>query len=354
MKKYICVTCDYTAKTKTNLNIHNKSKKHLDKCECEVNSQILEVNTPINTLINLPINSSINNYEEINKKLTEKNADLLEINSRLIEEINNLKNELKIKDVIICCEREKNELILKLLSQPIQKVYEPIQPIEEPKNKCKFELLTSQDPKQESKEEPKQEPKQEKEPDSPKGKKFKCLKDFIEKKCKITDNTWKGFMTKIKEKVSPNDINLLCSGRVNKIDYMFKTITEVFESYDKYEKPFYNNDKYHKNMYCEKDGKFNKEDIGETVGAIYTHLFRIIMSKAYEMKKIYKYEEMYSDDEIKEMEESTGKDIIIDSFVETKEFRNIDPTGYDDYDVLIEKLTERFIEIIYINNDDIN
>ena len=63
---------------------------------------------------------------------------------------------------------------------------------------------------------------------------------------------------------------------------------------------------------------------------------------------------MYSDDEIKEMEESTGKDIIIDSFVETKEFRNIDPTGYDDYDVLIEKLTERFIEIIYINNDDIN
>ena len=201
MKKYICVTCDYTAKTKTNLNIHNKSKKHLDKCECEVNSQTLEVNTPINTLINLPINSSINNYEEINKKLTEKNADLLEINSRLIEEINNLKNELKIKDVIISCEKEKNELILKLLSQPIQKVYEPIQPIEEPKNKCKFELLT-----QEPKEEPKQEPKQEKEPDSPKGKKFKCLKDFIEKKCKITDNTWKGFMTKIKEKISKQTI----------------------------------------------------------------------------------------------------------------------------------------------------
>ena len=353
MKKYICVTCDYTAKTKTNLNIHNKSKKHLDKCECEVNSQILEVNTPINTLINLPINSSINNYEEINKKLTEKNADLLEINSRLIEEINNLKNELKIKDVIISCEKEKNELILKLLSQPIQKVYEPIQPIEEPKNKCKFELLTSQDPKQEPKEEPKQEPKQEKEPDSPKGKKFKCLKDFIEKKCKITDNTWKGFMTKIKEKISTNDINLLCSGRVKKIDYMFKTITEVFDSYDKYEKPFYNDDKYHKNMYCEKDGKFNKEDISETVGAIYNYLFRMIMEKAYDMKKILKYNEMYSDEQIQEMIES-GEYINIDSFVKTKDFRNIDPTDYDDYNVLLNNLTERFIEIIYINKDDIN
>ena len=352
MKKYICVTCDYTAKTKTNLNIHNKSKKHLDKCECEVNSQILEVNTPINTLINLPINSSINNYEEINKKLTEKNADLLEINSRLIEEINNLKNELKIKDVIISCEKEKNELILKLLSQPIQKVYEPIQPIEEPKNKCKFELLT-QEPKEEPKEEPKQEPKQEKEPDSPKGKKFKCLKDFIEKKCKITDNTWKGFMTKIKEKISPNDINLLCSGRVKKIDYMFKTITEVFDSYDKYEKPFYNDDKYHKNMYCEKDGKFNKEDISETVGAIYNYLFRMIMEKAYDMKKILKYNEMYSDDQIQEMIES-GEYINIDSFVKTKDFRNIDPTDYDDYNVLLNNLTERFIEIIYINKDDIN
>ena len=352
MKKYICVTCDYTAKTKTNLNIHNKSKKHLDKCECEVNSQTLEVNTPINTLINLPINSSINNYEEINKKLTEKNADLLEINSRLIEEINNLKNELKIKDVIICCEKEKNELILKLLSQPIQKVYEPIQPIEEPKNKCKFELLT-QEPKQEPKEEPKQEPKQEKEPDSPKGKKFKCLKDFIEKKCKITDNTWKGFMTKIKEKISTNDINLLCSGRVKKIDYMFKTITEVFDSYDKYEKPFYNDDKYHKNMYCEKDGKFNKEDISETVGAIYNYLFRMIMEKAYDMKKILKYNEMYSDEQIQEMIES-GEYINIDSFVKTKDFRNIDPTDYDDYNVLLNNLTERFIEIIYINKDDIN
>ena len=333
--EFICLTCDYKTNNKSNYTRHIKSKNHLESC---------------------------NKCEEINKNQIETNYDLEII--ELKNEIIALKNELKIKDVIISCEKEKNELMFKLLSQPIQKVYEPIQPIqkvyepiqpiEEPKNKCKFELLTSQDPKQESKEEPKQEPKQEKEPDSPKGKKFKCLKDFIEKKCKITDNTWKGFMTKIKEKISTNDINLLCSGRVNKIDYMFKTITEVFESYDKYEKPFYNNDKYHKNMYCEKDGKFNKEDIGETVGAIYTHLFRIIMSKAYEMKKIYKYEEMYSDDEIKEMEESTGKDIIIDSFVETKEFRNIDPTGYDDYDVLIEKLTERFIEIIYINNDDIN
>ena len=238
------------------------------------------------------------------------------------------------------------------MSQPIQKVYEPIQPIEEPKNKCKFELL-AQEPKEEPKQEPKQEPRQEKEPDSPKGKKFKCLKDFIEKKCKITDNTWKGFMTKIKEKISPNDINLLCSGRVKKIDYMFKTITEVFDSYDKYEKPFYNDDKYHKNMYCEKDGKFNKEDISETVGAIYNYLFRMIMEKAYDMKKILKYNEMYSDEQIQEMIES-GEYINIDSFVKTKDFRNIDPTDYDDYNVLLNNLTERFIEIIYINKDDIN
>ena len=322
--EFICLTCDYKTNNKSNYTRHIKSKNHLESC---------------------------NKCEEINKNQIETNYDLEII--ELKNEIIALKNELKIKDVIISCEKEKNELILKLLSQPIQKVYEPIQPIEEPKNKCKFELLTSQDPKQEPKEEPKQEPKQEKEPDSPKGKKFKCLKDFIEKKCKITDNTWKGFMTKIKEKISPNDINLLCSGRVKKIDYMFKTITEVFDSYDKYEKPFYNDDKYHKNMYCEKDGKFNKEDISETVGAIYNYLFRMIMEKAYDMKKILKYNEMYSDEQIQEMIES-GEYINIDSFVKTKEFRNIDFTDYDDYNVLLNNLTERFIEIIYINKDDIN
>jgi hypothetical protein len=321
--EFICLTCDYKTNNKSNYTRHIKSKNHLESC---------------------------NKCEEINKNQIETNYDLEII--ELKNEIIALKNELKIKDVIISCEKEKNELMFKLLSQPIQKVYEPIQPIEEPKNKCKFELLT-QEPTQETKEEPKEEPKQEKEPNSPKGKKIKCLKDFIEKKCKITDNTWKGFMTKIKEKISTDDINLLCSGRVNKIDYMFKTITEVFESYDKYEKPFYNNDKYHKNMYCEKDGKFNKEDISDTVGAFYNFFFRMIMQKAYDMKKIFKYNEMYSDDEIQEMMES-GEYINIDSFVGTKEFRNIDPTGYGDYNVLIEKLTERFIEIIYINNDDIN
>ena len=30
MKKYICVTCDYTAKTKTNLNIHNNEASWID------------------------------------------------------------------------------------------------------------------------------------------------------------------------------------------------------------------------------------------------------------------------------------------------------------------------------------
>ena len=106
-------------------------------------------------------------------------------------------------------------------------------------------------------------------------------------------------------------------------------------------------------MYCEKDGKFNKEDISETVGAIYMSLFEIIMQKAYDMKKICKYNEMYSDEQIQEMIES-GEYINIDSFVKTKEFRNIDFTDYDDYNVLLNKLSERFIEIIYINKDDIN
>ena len=62
---------------------------------------------------------------------------------------------------------------------------------------------------------------------------------------------------------------------------------------------------------------------------------------------------MYSDEKIQEMIES-GEYINIDSFVKTKEFRNIDFTDYDDYNVLLNKLTERFIEIIYINKDDIN
>ena len=63
---------------------------------------------------------------------------------------------------------------------------------------------------------------------------------------------------------------------------------------------------------------------------------------------------MYSDDEIKEMEENTGEYINIDRFVKTREYRNIDPTDHDDYNVSLEKMTDRFIEIIYINKDDIN
>ena len=62
---------------------------------------------------------------------------------------------------------------------------------------------------------------------------------------------------------------------------------------------------------------------------------------------------MYSDEEIQEMIES-GEYVNIGSFVRTKEFRHIDFTDYDDYNVLINKLSERFIEIIYINKDDIN
>jgi hypothetical protein len=302
--------------------------------------------------------------------------------------------EIRMKDIIIQCEKEKNEYLLMKMNIPLnadladhkdklQQVHkqyhkqaipavafyetleairsrpstteakpEPapeVEPEQIPAKKSKFELL---EPVPVARSEPVPEPKAETtKPESPKGKKFKTLKDFVEQKCVIGENTFQAFMTKIQGKITDLDISKLAAKRMDKHDYVFQLIREVFEGYDKYNKPFYNDDKYHKKVYClDKDKKWAKEDIKSNVGAILSTIRQVILDRAEALGKVSRY----TAEQVEEIEEQTGQRRIWNSFIETKEYKNLDIMDYEDYDVFYKEMIDRFNEIIYISKKDIN
>jgi hypothetical protein len=141
---FSCEICQYVSKTKTNLNIHFKSAKHIKKCaECvgapeKVVEATLEVETHKTEVNNEPVKiNKINtiNSNEINKLI---NEDIKKLTEELrIKEVQH-KYELMLKDqqiqfekekfqMAIQYEKEKQELIMKFVQQqPVEKVIKTV------------------------------------------------------------------------------------------------------------------------------------------------------------------------------------------------------------------------------------
>lgn len=167
MTTFTCLPCNYTAKTKTNLNIHMKSLKHEKNC---LTCKPLETNTPILETNTLPL---------------ETNTHLLETNTHLLEEINSLKQKVKELEVKLECKKEENEylksLIDKLMNKPMEqpKIIEKV--VEQPKI---IEIQNVEVPKIIEESVPLKQPMEvEKVVLEPKKKKKVLMKDFLKEHC---------------------------------------------------------------------------------------------------------------------------------------------------------------------------
>lgn len=342
--EFICETCDFKTNVKTNYARHLLTKKHLKLCEpCE---EIPKESSPLESI-------QLKHEMEMQKMKYEY--------------------ELKIKDIMLQCEKEKNELLMmwmakvpqevpskvalpvvEMIPDPVVETIMPIivepvvETIPEVKKKSKFELLTP------VASEPTPEPIMEVKNEKPKSDcKVRTIKEFVEKKCKVNNNHFSSFVEKINEKITTMDINKLASKRINKTEYAFGLIKEVYDSYDKYNKPYYNDDKYHKKCYCvNKTNEWVKEEISDNVFAILAKINGHIMEKAEDMGKVYRI----TDEMVDAWYETNGYDqacpFRVGNLSESKEFNNLNILDYDDYDVFIDSIVEKFNDIIYITKED--
>jgi hypothetical protein len=344
---FICETCNFKTNVKQNYSRHCQTKKHLKLCESCVE------------VCDEPVTNDVITLEKMNYELR-------------IREL-----EISLK-----CEKEKNELLLSLLNkqvtimQPIletptepvieiipEVVPEPI--VDEPKSKTKFQLLNLVP---ETKPEVKPTPEPTPNVSSPRNNaKVKCIKQFLEKKCIVGDNRMDDFLEKIKEKINETNILLVAAKRKDKMEYAWGLIQEVFASYSKHNKPFYSDDKYHKYCYFVNGKEWVKKSVcGEkdndvvSGGMIYNLLADInglLLEKAEEMGKIYRFTEDMLDDwfESHDTDESPPR---VGSFVKTKEFKNIDllETTSDmlDHNTFVLTNTDKFLDMIYITKEEMN
>lgn len=375
--EYICETCDFKTSLKTNLARHNQTKKHLKLCgEC-----VMEV----------PVIPAVSELELI-KARHELEMAQMKFNYEL-----KLKDmELRMKDIIIQCEKEKNEYFTNKtnIRQPsdehrakLQEVnkeytkqaapavafYETMEalrsrspspePVAEAPRKIKFELLQPEvKPAPETKTEPSS-------PKSPKNnKKVKCIKGFLGQKCAIGGNTTDDFLEKIKNKITNMDVSLVIAKRKDKNEYVWNLIREVYDSFDKYNKPFYSDDKYHKQCYLVDGKEWAKESIcGEkdrdvvSGGMIYnllTEINSLLLEKAEAMGKIYRFTDEMFDEWCESHGDEGGSPPLVGSFGKTSEFKAIDileSTNYDlDHNSFVYENTERLLDIIYITKEEMN
>lgn len=345
---FICETCNFKTDVKQNYSRHCQTKKHLKLCEpC--------VETVTNDVITL---------ERMNYELRIRE---LEISLKYEREKNELLLSLINKQQTVIVEQPKpvEKPILEIPAEPVVEI--PAEPEVKPaqKSKSKFQLLnTEPDTK------PKEEiiPEVKAKPMSPRNNsKVKCIKQFLEKKCIINDNTTNDLLEKIKTKITENDVRLLAGKRKNKMDFAWGLIREVYASYDKYNKPFYSDDKYHKHCYLVDGKEWIKESVcGEkdndvvSGGIIYNLLADInglLLEKAEEMGKIYRFTEEMFDDwfETHDAEQTPPR---IGTFVKTTEFKNIDllETSNDmlDHNTFVLTNTDKFLDMIYITKEEMN
>lgn len=333
---FVCETCDFKSDNKQNYTRHCQTKKHLKLCgEC-----VEPVVTESITLEKMNYELRIRELEISLKYEKERNESL--------EKKNDLLLSLLSKQPVVVVEQQKQiekEIPVEIVAKA-ETISEPM-----PKTKTKFELLPAivntettieSTPKMEIK------PKTDRKP--------KNLKDFVENKCVIENNKFQNFISKINEKITNHDINLLLGKRMGKMEYAFKLIQEVYNLYDKYNKPYYNDDKYHKKCYCiSKHGNWVKEDISDNIFFLIEKINNIILAKAEEMGRISRF----TDEMLQQwITDNPGTleypPYRLGCYIENQAFKSINLLEYDDYDVYIEACINKFNDIIYISKEEMN
>ena len=251
--EFNCETCNYKTDLRTNLDRHNKTKKHIKLCGlCSPETGgdkglIPEKYLPIVVLMELNQKQEI----ELIKSNHLKEIQAFELKLMKLE----YENEIKIRDTMIQCEKEKNELMVIYLTrspqiqEPVQRKAEskkkdPIAPIELPENIID-NIPVAPSPS------PCPSPKPEK--------KCKCLKEFIETKCEPTEID--DFYSNLRSSFYYKDVIDIVEEGGDMYDYVVDKLKTTLSAYNKYQSPFYHTDTYHKKCYILKDGKLTKEEI---------------------------------------------------------------------------------------------
>jgi hypothetical protein len=318
--EYFCETCNYKTHIKTNFNRHNNSRNH--QTLCGISTEKLDYIT--------------------------------------LEKMN---YEIRIKELEISLkyEKEKNELLLYILNRQSINVQAPvpasvaetipalvIAPVAETIIKTKFELLTRETV-------PEAKIFAETNPSSPR-RKYKNIKEFVEKNCIIDQNTFGGFLKKIKENIEDIDIGRLISNRTNKFEYVFQLIRKTYSSYSKNNKPYYNDDKIHKKCYCVNNNmEWSKEVIANEIINLLTQINQMLLDKAENMGKIVCVtEEMINDWYTINGTDDIDCPLREGVFIKSKEYNNINIMDYEDYNVFADLMVEKFNDIIYISKEEMN
>ncbi len=132
------------------------------------------------------------------------------------------------------------------------------------------------------------------------------------------------------------------------MEYIFTLIKKVYDSYDKYNKPLYNDDTYHKKCYLVNDGEWVKEEISENIFFIVATLNNVLLSKAEAKCLIMRVtEEM-----MLETMEQTGEYLKVGTFVNSNGYRNINLLDYEDYESYMKNIIDNINTIIYLDKEE--
>ena len=285
-----CATCNYKTTLKTNLDRHNKTKRHMKLCgECvsEATSETGEQEGLI-PMKYLPIVElmELNHKQEIELLKANHQLELLKVTHEM---------ELKIKDTVIQCGNEKMELMERFLSKT-QPVYHPVPsvlptPMPQPTPQPKPSQPTPQ-PNSEIEPEPQPEPQPEPKPQHqvietiesvsppPSPKPSKCMKLYLETKCTAYNSD--DFISEVIDNIEYNEIMKILEidqtkhlgynnhqphGVHGKLihDYLLGLITKVYKKCKQYNKPFYYYDTYHGQAYYSSNGTWIRDNI-DTIG----------------------------------------------------------------------------------------
>ena len=264
MTTFTCLPCNYTAKTKTNLNIHMKTLKHEKNC------------------------------------LTCKP---LETNTHLLEETNSLKQKIKELEVKLECKIEENTYLKSLISTLMNKPMEQpkmieVQKVEEPKIIEKVVEV----PKVVEESVPLKQPMEvEKVVLEPKKKKKVLMKDFLKEKC---EDSWTlcDLIYNAGEAITVDFLKEQYKNRTDDYPWFvartyFEFLNYVMDEWNlsKYKRPFHISDINRQILFVNTNGTW--DDCGEKQIAEFLnrHLIRDL-NKLF-VEKIEEYEEYLSREE---------------------------------------------------------